>query len=95
MDYQESTGYQDRFEADVEGPVARTIEKQTARLPSDTFLWAAIGSMGVSAALQMMHKPHAANFVGHWAPTLLVLGVYNKMVKLLGSDRQERSMSSY
>ena len=31
-----------------EGTVARTIEEQTAKLPSDVFLWAAIGSMGVS-----------------------------------------------
>ena len=23
---------------------------------------------------------------GHWAPTLLILGVYNKIVKLQGSD---------
>ena len=25
-------------------------------------------------------------FVGHWAPTFLILGMYNKMVKLHGSD---------
>ena len=31
-----------------EGPVARTIEQQTAKLPSDTFLWAAMGSIGLS-----------------------------------------------
>jgi len=24
--------------------------------------------------------------VGQWAPTLLILGIYNKMVKLHGSD---------
>jgi hypothetical protein len=29
-----------------EGTVARTIEQQTAKLPSDTFLWAATGSIG-------------------------------------------------
>jgi hypothetical protein len=69
-----------------EGPIARNIEQQTAKLPSDTFLWAAIGSMGVSAALQMMKKSGAANFVGHWAPTFLILGLYNKLVKLQGSD---------
>jgi hypothetical protein len=27
-----------------------------------------------------------ANFVGQWAPTFLILGLYNKMVKLHGSD---------
>ena len=69
-----------------EGKVARSIEQQTAKLPSDTFLWAAIGSMGLSAALQMMRKTGAANFVGQWAPTLLILGVYNKLVKQHGSS---------
>jgi hypothetical protein len=27
-----------------------------------------------------------ANFVGHWAPTFLLLGLYNKLVKLHGSE---------
>ena len=48
-----------------EGPVARTIEQQTAKLPSDTFLWAALGSIGLSLAFQAAKKTEAANFVGH------------------------------
>jgi hypothetical protein len=28
-----------------EGPVARSIEQQTAKLPSDVFLWASFGSV--------------------------------------------------
>jgi hypothetical protein len=69
-----------------EGQIARTIEQQTARLPSDAFLWAAFGSMGLSLALELMGEEKKANFVGHWAPTLLIFGLYNKMVKLHGSD---------
>jgi hypothetical protein len=69
-----------------EGPLARAIEQQTARLPSDTFLWAAVGSMGLSLALEIMGEEKKANFVGHWAPTLLIFGLYNKLVKLQGSD---------
>ena len=69
-----------------EGVVARSIEQQTSKLPSDTFLWAALGSIGASLVLQMMDKKEYANFVGQWAPTLLILGLYNKMVKLHGSD---------
>jgi hypothetical protein len=72
-----------------EGPVARAIEQQTAKLPSDTFLWAAVASMGVAAALQIAGKRGISNFIGQWAPTLLVLGVYNKVVKLNGSDRHD------
>ena len=69
-----------------EGPVARGIEQQTAKLPSDTFLWAAVGSIGISLACQAFGKKHAANFIGQWAPTILILGLYNKLVKLKGSD---------
>lgn len=69
-----------------EGRVARAIEQQTAKLPSDAFLWAAVGSMGLSLALEIMGEERKANFVGHWAPTLLIFGLYNKMVKLQGSD---------
>jgi hypothetical protein len=42
--------------------------------------------MGISLALEVMGKEEKANFVGQWAPSLLILGLYNKMVKLHGSD---------
>ena len=73
-----------------EGPIARTIEQQTAKLPSDTFLWAAIGSIGASALLRLMGKKHASLFVGEWVAPMLLFGVYNKIVKVQGSDRQDR-----
>jgi hypothetical protein len=34
----------------------------------------------------MMGKKEQSNFVGQWAPTLLILGLYNKIVKVAGSD---------
>lgn len=69
-----------------EGPVARSIEQQTAKIPSDAFLWTAIGSIALSLGLQMAGEEKKANFVGHWAPTILILGLYNKLVKLHGSE---------
>lgn len=74
----------------TEGTVARSIEQQTAKLPSDIFLWAACGSIVGSLAFQMMDKPHMSLFVGQWAPTFLILGLYNKIVKVAGSDRMSR-----
>jgi hypothetical protein len=74
-----------------EGPVAKTIEQQTAKLPSDWFLWAAVGSIATSLILQVSGSRHASTFVGQWAPTLLILGVYNKLVKQLGSDGVNRT----
>jgi hypothetical protein len=70
-----------------EGAVARTIEQQTAKLPSDLFLWAAGASIVGSLVLQISGKAHQSLFVGQWAPTFLVLGLYNKLVKVAGSDR--------
>ncbi len=69
-----------------EGRIARSIEQQTAKLPSDTFLWAALGSIGGSLLLMAVGQEKRANFVGQWAPTFLILGLYNKMVKLHGSE---------
>lgn len=69
-----------------EGPVATMIEKQTAKIPSDIYLWAAIGSILASVTFKIMGKDKNALFVGQWAPTFLILGNYNKMVKQEGHD---------
>ncbi|PIQ21832.1 MAG: hypothetical protein COW65_06710 [Cytophagales bacterium CG18_big_fil_WC_8_21_14_2_50_42_9] len=69
-----------------EGPVAAAIEKYTSKLPSDLFLWAALASMAVSATLKVMKKDDEALFVGQWAPSFLLLGNYNKMIKLAGYE---------
>lgn len=86
-------------ESHKEGRVARAIERQTAKLPSDVFLWAAFASIGASLAFQVIgvrrgpfdvfrpKRAPVATFVGQWAPTLLLLGIYNKIVKVAGSDR--------
>ena len=69
-----------------EDQVTAAIEKVTAQVPSSAYLAAAVGSMGVSIALQAAGKNHAALFVGQWAAPLLIMGLYNKMVKIHGSD---------
>ncbi|MBL9161813.1 MAG: hypothetical protein JNL18_03620 [Planctomycetaceae bacterium] len=69
-----------------EGFVAKMIEEQTAKLPSDIFLWAAGASILGSLALKTMGQDKDSQFVGQWAPTLLILGLYNKLVKLHGSE---------
>jgi hypothetical protein len=73
----------------AEGSVAKSIEQQTAKLPSDLFLWAAIGSIATSATLHLTGNKNGSVFVGQWAPTFLILGLYNKLVKQRGSDRAD------
>jgi hypothetical protein len=63
-----------------------TIEEQTAKVPSSTFLGLAVASMGVSAILKLVGKDNWALFVGQWAAPFLIMGNYNKMVKQHGSD---------
>lgn len=72
-----------------EGETARSIEKQTAKLPSDLFLWGAGASVAGSLGLRLMDREKDSQFVGQWAPTLLILGLYNKLVKELGHDQMD------
>lgn len=69
-----------------EGPVTKAIEKQTAKIPSDTFLWAALAAMGISLTLQCLKKKHTSLFLGQWAAPFLLMGIYNKIVKVEGHD---------
>lgn len=73
-----------------EGKIAKTIEDQTAKIPSDVFLWAALGSMATSATLKCLGKNHTALFVGQWAAPFLLLGIYNKIVKTEGHDQADK-----
>jgi hypothetical protein len=67
---------------DKEGNFTRSVEVQTSRIPSINFLGLAVGSMIASAGLMFAGRRETANFIGQWAPTLLVIGVYNKLVKI-------------
>src|SRR5687767_10559572 len=77
----------DESQQHTEGVVARTIEQKTAKLPSDVFLWAAGGSILGSLVLKVMGRHEDSLFVGQWAPTFLILGLYNKIVKVAGHDQ--------
>ncbi|RAV98861.1 hypothetical protein [Pseudochryseolinea flava] len=70
-----------------EGEVAKAIEEQTAKLPSDLFLWAAAGAIGTSLLFKIARKDHLALFMGQWVPSFLLLGIYNKIVKVSGHDK--------
>ncbi len=73
-----------------EGRLARAIEEQTSKLPSDTFLWAALGSIGIALGLRAAGRRDLSQFVGQWAPTFLILGLYNKLVKIGGHDYEDQ-----
>lgn len=68
-----------------EGRLALLVEQQTAKIPSHMFLIAALSAMSVSAAAELTGRHRLSQFVGMWAQPLLIMGVYNKMVKMLGT----------
>jgi hypothetical protein len=69
-----------------EGELTKTIEHYTSQVPSGVYLSLAFGAVGLSAVLYLAGRKSDAHFVGHWVPTILLMGLYNKLVKLQGSD---------
>lgn len=69
-----------------EGRLTKAIEQQTSRLPSGGYMTAAFASMALSATLKLTGRDEAALFVGQWAAPFLIMGLYNKLVKQLGSE---------
>jgi hypothetical protein len=74
----------------VEDQFTKTIESYTAAVPSTGYLAVAIGAMGLSLACQVAGKGKWGNFIAQWVPTWLIIGLYNKLVKLEGHDRYQR-----
>lgn len=68
----------------LEGSFTRMIEQQAAKVPSAVFLTAALGAASASLILELAGRQRASRFIGMWPSTLLILGVYNKLVKTLG-----------
>lgn len=64
----------------------RYTEQVASGTPSLLFMVAALASIAASATLQLLGKRQMALFVGHWAPSFLLFGLYNKMIKTTGAE---------
>jgi len=69
-----------------EGQTTKLVEQYTSKLPSSFYLGMAFGAIGLSAILHASKRDKDALFVGQWVAPFLLMGVYNKLVKLHGSD---------
>jgi hypothetical protein len=78
-----------------EDQVTAAIEKFTSQVPSSVYLGLALASMAVSVVLQVSKKQHESLFVGQWAAPFLILGIYNKLVKIHGSDGTQDAAISH
>jgi CBS domain-containing protein len=77
-----------------EDSFTKEVEGYTASLPSFAYLGIAAAAMGASLLFQVTGRGKWGNFVAQWAPTWLILGLYNKLVKLEGHDRADRGEHS-
>ncbi|WP_375772341.1 hypothetical protein NR798_16125 [Archangium gephyra] len=69
----------------TEGSFTRLLEQQTAKIPSDFFLFASLCAMAFALGAELTQRTRASRFVGMWVGPLLIMGVYNKMVKTFGA----------
>lgn len=73
-----------------EDQFTKSVEEYTAGIPSSAYLGVAIGAMGLSLLCQVTGQGKWGNFIAQWVPTLLIIGLYNKLVKLEGHDQFDR-----
>jgi hypothetical protein len=74
-----------------EDQFTKTVEKYTASIPSSAFLGVAVGAMAASLLFQIAGQGKWGNFIAQWVPTWLIIGLYNKLVKIEGHDYSDRS----
>jgi hypothetical protein len=65
----------------------KTIEASTAAIPSIGYLSVAIAAMTLSLMCQVIGKGKWGNFIAQWVPTWLIIGLYNKLIKVEGHDQ--------
>ncbi len=72
-----------------EDRVTSKVEEQTSKAPSLLFLGVAVSAMAASAALVLTGRKQLGNFIGQWAPSILIMGVYNKVAKEMSTPRHQ------
>lgn len=71
-----------QFERMGQGQCHGSLERTYAGINPEFFLWAAGFSVLASALTQATGKKEESNFIGHWAPTFLLLGIYSKLDRM-------------
>lgn len=62
-------------------PSPTGIQATLENLPAPVYLWATIGSIGLSAVLRLLGRKDFATFVGLWPPTIVALALMNKQIR--------------
>lgn len=56
------------------------VQRPVAKIPTEAYLVGAFASIGISLTLKLLGRDRDAEFVGHWAPTFLALGLLSKLM---------------
>jgi hypothetical protein len=67
------------------------VREQLRQIPEERFLVGAALSIGASLILRSIRKHQDAHFVGQWAPTLLLLGLYAKRRREMRGEEERTS----
>lgn len=52
----------------------------TDNIPEESWYWLSLGSIVLAAVLKLIGKNHGALFVGQWAPTFILFGLYHRLI---------------
>jgi hypothetical protein len=74
----------------TEDQFTKTVEEYTSAVPSSAYLGVAVGAMALSLFFQVTGQGKWGNFIAQWVPTWLIIGLYNKLVKVEGHDQLDR-----
>ena len=69
-----------------EGIATVAVEKKTSKIPSMVYLCAGLCALAASGCMMFRGRRSKALLVGQWAAPLLIMGLYNKIVKTEGHD---------
>lgn len=72
----------------------RSLGDAARQLAADPLLAGAVASMGLALGLQLAGRTKAARFVGLWAPTLLLLGLYQRTTSRSADEEQQRRQAA-
>ena len=78
----------------TEDSFTKSVEEYTSEIPSSAFLGVALGAMALSLVCQTTGQGKWGDFIAQWVPTWLIIGVYNKLVKLEGHDHADRASAN-
>jgi hypothetical protein len=96
---QEGESEMDNYEGalETEAPQTRgdkltkSAKEYAPSMPSSAYLGIAAGAMILSLVCELTGRNKWGNFIAQWVPVCLIIGVYNKLVKLEAHDHSDRS----